>query len=55
MAAVVIRIGRRRSTAASRTASSSGSPRSRNWFANSTIRMPCLLIRPTRVISPICE
>src|SRR3569832_692298 len=47
IAPVVIRIGRRRCDAAFATASTSSSPNSRSWFANSTIRMPCLVIRPT--------
>ena len=36
-------------------ASTGLSPASRFWLANSTIRMPCLVISPTRVTSPICE
>ena len=53
MAPVVMRMGRRRSVAASVTASTLLLPASRSWLANSTIRMPCLVIRPTRVMSPI--
>ena len=53
--AVVMRMGRRRSVAASITASTVARPCSRSWFENSTIRMPCLVIRPTSVIRPICE
>ncbi|MCY1512515.1 hypothetical protein D9M68_469770 [compost metagenome] len=55
MAAVVIRIGRRRIRAACSMAVRRSSP----WLtcislANSTIRMPCLLINPISVTSPIC-
>ena len=55
MAAVVIRMGRSRM----RAACSIAPRRSRLWLicislANSTIRMPCLLIRPISVTSPIC-
>ncbi|CFN67417.1 Uncharacterised protein [Bordetella pertussis] len=46
-------MGRRRSTLASTTASCMALPWSRSWLANSTIRMPCLVISPTRVIRPI--
>ena len=49
----VIRIGRRRSTEASITASRVLRPRSRSWLANSTIRMPFLVIRPMSRIMPI--
>src|SRR6185312_896268 len=53
MAMVVIRIGRKRTAAASSIASRLLYPCSRcNWLANSTIRMPCLLIRPTSVTRP---
>ncbi|MCY1457557.1 hypothetical protein D9M71_748620 [compost metagenome] len=53
IAAVVISTGRRRIAAASSTASRTDSPRSRrNWLANSTMRMPCLLIRPISVTRP---
>ena len=55
MAPVVIRIGRRRCDAALTSASTSSRPCSRSWLVNSTIRMPCLVIRPTSVIRPICE
>ena len=41
-------------SAALTTASTMSSPCSRSWLANSTIRMPCLVIRPTSVIRPIC-
>ena len=55
MAPVVIRMGRRRSAADSVTASMTLLPCWRSWLANSTIRMPCLVISPTSVMSPICE
>ena len=49
----VITIGRSRSTAASTTASRTLAPESRNWLANSTIRMPFLAIRPINRMMPI--
>ena len=56
IAAVVIRMGRRRTAAASSIALR------REWpwvscsrLAKSTIRMPCLEMRPISVTSPICE
>ncbi|MNO02588.1 hypothetical protein D3C81_2230450 [compost metagenome] len=53
IAAVVINTGRRRMDAASSTASRADRPLSlRNWLANSTIRIPCLLISPISVTSP---
>ncbi|MCY1367380.1 hypothetical protein D9M69_543110 [compost metagenome] len=53
IAAVVISTGRRRIAAASSMASRTGRPRSRrSWLANSTMRMPCLLISPISVTSP---
>ena len=53
VAAVVIRIGRRRVAAASMTACSLSRPFS-SWrlLANSTIRIPFFETRPTSVISP---
>ena len=48
-------MGRSRSVAASIKASVMAMPRSRSWLVNSTIRMPCLVISPTSVTSPICE
>ena len=55
IAPVVIRIGRSRRLAASTTAVIASLPSRRSWLLNSTIRMPCLVIRPTSVINPICE
>ena len=40
---------------ASRTASTLLSPSSCWWFANSTMRMPFLEMRPTSVTRPTCE
>ena len=54
MAAVVIRIGRSRTRAASMIASCFGIPASRCWLANCTIRMPCLVMSPISVIRPTC-
>ena len=45
--------GRSRITLASSTASMIGFPAARSWFENSTISMPCFVIRPTSVIKPI--
>ena len=53
MAPVVIKIGRKRKVAERCTASSADMPPARNWLANSTIKMPCLVIKPTKVMSPI--
>jgi len=53
IAPVVIRIGRSRKVAASTTASRAVWPSSRSRLANWTIRMPCLLISPIKVTSPI--
>ena len=53
VATVVITIGRSRIAAASRIASLKSLPASRNWLANSTIRMPCLAISPTSATRPI--
>ena len=55
MAPVVIRMGRSRWAEALTSASTISMPSSRSWLVNSTIRMPCLVISPTSVISPICE
>ena len=55
MAPVVIRMGRKRRLAASMVASFKGLPSCRSWLENSTIRMPCLVIKPTSVTRPICE
>ena len=52
IAAVVIRIGRSRTRAASTIARLFGAPAARCWLANCTIRMPCLVIRPISVIRP---
>ena len=49
----VISTGRRRRSQASINASPNSLPSSRNWFANSTIRIPFLLAIPTSTISPI--
>jgi hypothetical protein len=51
----VIRIGRRRTAAASTMASCTLRPASRNWLANSTIRMPFFAASPTSMTMPICE
>ena len=53
MAPVVIKMGRRRCAADFLIAARVSSPCSRNWLANSTIKMPCLVINPTSVIRPI--
>ena len=52
VAAVVMRIGRSRVSAASMTAWTLSRPCSCSLLANSTIRMPFLAIRPTSVIRP---
>ena len=49
----VIRIGRRRCTEDWITASRVLRPRSRSWLANSTIRMPFLVMSPISRIMPI--
>jgi len=55
MAAVVIRIGRSLTAAASSMAARRLNPLSAwSLLAKSTIRMPCLEIRPIRVTMPIC-
>ncbi|MCY1546600.1 hypothetical protein D9M68_826040 [compost metagenome] len=54
MAAVVIRIGRKRISAAfSMAVRRSSCSLCCSSLANSTIRMPCLLIRPISVTNPI--
>ncbi len=53
VAIMVITTGRRRISAALRTASWTDWPASRSWLANSTIRMPFFDIRPTSMTSPI--
>ena len=53
MAPVVIKIGRKRMVAASLTATMVLLPLPRIWLENSTIKMPCLVIKPTKVIKPI--
>ncbi|MCY1379172.1 hypothetical protein D9M69_668650 [compost metagenome] len=55
IAAVVIRIGRSRMRAACSMAARRSRFR-RSWIslANSTIRMPCLLMSPMSVTNPIC-
>ena len=56
IAAVVIRIGRSRTAAASSIAPRREKPRvSCSRLAKSTIRMPCLEMRPISVTRPICE
>ena len=52
VAAVVIRIGRRRVLAASTTARILSRPCSCKWFANSTMRIPFLETSPTSVMRP---
>ena len=54
-ASEVIRIGRRRSLAASTTACASGLPALRSWIANSTIRIAFFAARPITVIRPILK
>jgi hypothetical protein len=54
IAAVVIRIGRRRTAAASSMAASFAIPCRCSSLANCTIRMPCLLMRPSSVTNPTC-
>ena len=53
--AVVIRIGRRRTRAASANASVRGSPRFLSVLVKSTSRMPVLTTRPTAMIRPMTE
>ncbi|MCW0450776.1 hypothetical protein NB706_003610 [Xanthomonas sacchari] len=53
VASEVIRIGRRRTAEASTIASRTLRPASRNWLANSTIRMPFLAASPTSITMPI--
>ena len=54
IAAVVIRMGLSRTDAARSMASRADKPCvSRNWLANSVIRMPCLEMSPINVTSPI--
>ena len=55
VAKLVIKIGRSRTRAASRTAASLPSPSSWRRLANSTMRMPFFAIKPTSVTSPTCE
>ena len=50
----VIRIGRRRSRAPSSAASTIDPPCSSRSFANSTIKMAFLAVRPTSITRPIC-
>ena len=55
IAAVVINIGRRRMRAERMMAWAGEQPLACcSSLANSTIRMPCLLIRPIKVTKPIC-
>ena len=53
--ALVIRIGRKRYTDASRMAVILSSPFFWRWLANSTIRIPFLATSPTSIIIPISE
>lgn len=53
VAALVMRIGRRRSFEASRTAVSLSCPSYCFWLANSTISIPFLATRPMSMIMPI--
>ena len=53
VAALVIRMGRNRTVAASTTASVISMPRSRSWLANSTINTPFFAERPMSRIDPI--
>ena len=50
---IVIITGRSRMVDACSIASRTPMPRSRNWLANSTIRMPFLAMTPTSSTSPI--
>ena len=52
IAKVVMRIGRKRVSAASRRAAWNSTPLSRSWLANSTMRMPFLAARPMMVTRP---
>ena len=53
VATEVIRIGRRRTRADSAMACATLAPSSRNWLANSTIRMPFFAANPTSMTMPI--
>ena len=55
VAALVIRMGRSRVTAALRTASTLDCPSRCSSLANWTMRMPFLATSPTSVTSPTCE
>jgi len=55
VATLVMRMGRSRVTAASRTAATLSTPCSWSRLANSTMRMPFLATSPTSVTSPTCE
>jgi|TARA_B100001059_G_C17259952_1_gene298445 hypothetical protein len=50
---VVISIGRKRKLAALTAAASIVIPFAKHLLANSTIKIPCLVIKPIRAISPI--
>jgi len=53
MAPVVIKMGRKRKVADCLTAANNSMPSVRSWLANSTIKIPCLVISPTKVMRPI--
>ena len=55
VASDVMRIGRKRSAAASLAASCQELPSSRRWLATSTMRMPFFVTKPMSTIEPICE
>ena len=50
---MVIITGRRRMVEASKMACFTSAPLSRNWLANSTIRIPFLAMMPISITSPI--
>ncbi|MNE36670.1 hypothetical protein D3C80_1304890 [compost metagenome] len=53
IAKLVIKIGRNLDSEASKMACNFGFPSSRNWFANSTIKIPFLVTRPINMMVPI--
>ncbi|MNR09078.1 hypothetical protein D3C85_1252670 [compost metagenome] len=53
IAKLVIKIGRKRETAASLMASGMAMPFSLSWLANSTIKIPFLVTRPMSIMVPI--
>ena len=53
MAKLVIKIGRKRASEASKMASYFDFPCSRSWLANSTIKIPFLVTNPINITVPI--